>query len=163
MAGHSTLGSGWRQNSGLGGVNRWIPILNIVWSYDTTHARKIRDMRIKTLYDVLPYPGVTSNDRDFLRDDDLTYDWHDFSVGVDVDSFTINQWLQDCLDSCRERMLKGEEQVSSFVRSGNTIVTLFAYLHDGTYDLHFIVTKGYLSGEISGYDPTEDVEFEKIK
>jgi len=115
-------------------------------------------MKIKKISDVLVYPkNVQTEDRD-------TYDWYDFSGGFNVDNETVNEWLQDCLDSVREEILQGADKASSYIRSGNTMVTLFAYKQeDGTYSLDYNVTHNYMSSNtIYGYDPLEDVEFVQV-
>ena len=116
-------------------------------------------MKIKKISDVLIYPKSVNTD------DQETYDWYDFSGGFEVDNETVNEWMQDCLNSVREEILQGADKASSYIRSGNTMVTLFAYKQeDGTYSLDYSVTRNYMSANtIYGYDPLEDVEFVEIE
>ena len=115
------------------------------------------NMKIKNINDVLVYPkNIQTEDRD-------TFDWYDFSGGCDIEHDTVNEWMQDCLESVREEILQGADKASSYVRSGNTMVILFAYKQeDGTYDLDYSVTNNYMSAGIAGYDPLEDVEFIRV-
>jgi serine protease inhibitor len=103
--------------------------------------------------------------KDFLSYPDHT-DWYDFSNGVDVSSDRINEWMQECFESIRKEILSKDNQgkASTYIRSGNSTVIVFAYRNeDLTYDIDFIVTKNYIHGEVFGWNPIEDVEFEKIK
>jgi len=103
--------------------------------------------------------------KDFLSYPDHT-DWYDFSNGSDVDSDQINEWMQECFESLRSQILSKDNQgkASTYIRSGNSAVIAFAYQNDdSTYDIDFIVTKNYINGEVCGWNPIEDVEFEKIK
>jgi hypothetical protein len=115
------------------------------------------NMKIKKISDVLIYPkNVNTEDRD-------TYDWYDFSGGYEIDNHSINEWMQDCLDGVREDLLLGVDKASYYVRSGNTMVTLFAYKQqNGTYNLDYTVTNNYMSAGIDEYDPLEDVEFVQV-
>lgn len=118
-----------------------------------------KKIKIKNLQDILPYPGKT-NDDVYPGE---SYHWYDFSNGADVYSDQINEWMQECLDSVRRELLTGTgDKASSFVRSGNTAVFLFAFKEEDGYSLSFHVTKNYIAAEISGYDPLEDVEFVRV-
>jgi hypothetical protein len=120
-----------------------------------------KKIKIENLRDVLPYPGRTQNDTWPGED----YHWYDFSGGVDVDDYVINGWMQDCLNSVRKELLEGKDSASSFVRSGNTAVFLFAYKNEeeeDNYSLSFNITKKCICGEISDYYPLADVEFIRV-
>jgi len=117
-------------------------------------------MKIKNIKDVLVYPKNVHTE----GQTEDTFDWYDFSGGYEIDDHSVNEWMQDCLESVREEILQGADKASSYIRSGNTMVTLFAYKQeDGTYSLDYNVTHNYMSANtIYGYDPLEDVEFVQV-
>jgi hypothetical protein len=92
-------------------------------------------------------------------------DWHNFQGGKEITSDKIDGWIKECLEEIQKQIVTDENPYnpSSYVASGNTIVTCVAYKQpDDLYEITVVVAKDYQSTIISDFDPNLNLEFVKV-